>query len=449
VKLRPWMIDMSIWTVLCIAFLGLLWTVVQLTLPPTPAQVQARLATEARALCLAHPSTALLVTDMRDDVCGCMADRVTTSLGGLDQGDFDQCRQRVAQRMTSHPDLDSAFAANFAPACGRMEGQLTGRATDGTTPFCGCLQEETAAAPAAKAAYAFGGGEVPSGARDARVRTCSPMLVFGEGWKAGGEGFASMRLPPLLPFQQMVLRCFDAGLRVEVLDGTLPVRSAVTFMEESDPNPVLSSTTGVIGEHDAYTLTDKLSLRTEIEVWTEDSGYGVTLAGFREAAAHVLATCPENVPATPAVGGPQGLVDVWETADAGRYYIPASPISDWWGTLVCDWPPPYLTLQGPVVQRVIERFPDPTGARLATGVPVELMGDNVVLFSGETFCDHGADEGDTESCFLALDRRLLDTLFASGSLGARLGGETLEPVGFGGSAAIQSSRAMCYRSLED
>lgn len=208
---RTLWLDLGVWAALAGVFVTVLVVVAQLNRPPSYAELQARAEQSVMQDCRGWSATRSLHASMQENVCQCIATRARTSFNGIDDADFVSCRQRVAARMTAHPDIDREFAANFPPLCGTLEGRISGLSGDGSSQFCQCLQVSSSKIVATKAAYAFGGGEAESVEQNTRLQQCTGSMAFGEGWKVTAPGEATMHLPPYLTFPIVTLPC--AALR--------------------------------------------------------------------------------------------------------------------------------------------------------------------------------------------------------------------------------------------
>lgn len=446
--IRPLLVDLGVWAGLAVIFTAVLMAVGYANRPPTAADLMASAEQGVLESCRGWTGTRALHAGMQEDVCQCVASRARTKIyGGVDDGDFSICRQRVAGQMSQHPDLDRAFLANFPQLCGNLEGLMSGRPSDGSSAFCDCLAGQVQQSATIKASYAFGDGEPASSGRDERFRVCSQVLAYGKGWQVDDVGTASMEMPSFFPYREAALRCAEDGARFEVLSGGTTFRGPLEFQDDVETVFVSDSGEAVVAAPDSYALIDKLAARASIGMLAGNTNHEISLHGFAEAAAAVLRQCAEGQAEAPAVvTTAHAYDDPWVNFEPGYTVAQGSAERNWLGTLVCEGTGAYLTLQGELVESVIQRNPDPAGTFLAADVPVTLAGDQGTLFDDRVRCDWGANEGDTDSCFVLLDRDRLDRLYGSGFVAITLDGEALDPVAFGTSAALQASRQACYRT---
>lgn len=231
-----------------------------------------------------------------------------------------------------------------------------------------------------------------------------------------------------------------------MLSGGKPVKDTIDFYDDDGSNFGLGSGAGFVAAPAAYGLIEKLAERTYIGLQAGDSYWNVTLHGFNDASAAVVRTCPEPQVTEAPVTAAHDYPDVWESFEPGFTIARYDEGRNWLGSFVCEPTSTYLSLQGELVESVIARNPDPSGERMAVNVPVTLTGDAGKLFDDRVFCDWGANEGDTDSCFVVLDTDRLDSLYGTGFLAITLDGESLDPVAFGTSDTIQQGRQTCYRN---
>ena len=445
-RFRALFVDLAVWAGLACTFAVIVMLVGYLNQPPTAADFRANALQALAASCLGARATAALHPDMRQDVCQCTVSQADFPYVKLNDRDFGVCRQRAAARMESHPDLETAYAANFPALCGVLERGFSGTETDGNSEFCGCIDAQIGEDLTVKASYAFGTGEGNTDERDERVKACGRFLTFGEGWKSTGAASAGMRMPPFMPHHDLVLRCDPRGVVFEVRGGGRVIDGFLAFYDDDDSELPVKSGPGQVLPPFSYSLVEKLGTRDAIMMGAGDAVYRISLAGFAAAAAPVLTHCPDPALREVVAVAPSDAPDPWSTLDGGYIAVREDEGLNWWGSLICDSSPTYFTVQGEIVEEAMGRFPDTSGTFLAAGVPVTVTGDDGTLFEDHVSCDWGAKEGDSQSCFINLDEARLDQLFASGGVTFAVDGTALDRVAFAASPAVQSAQAACYRN---
>lgn len=441
-----WFIDVTVW-VGTVALLALIsFGVFQQMRPPTGEELVARERQRIADVCYAQPETRGFPAAMAKDYCGCVVDRAL-GFGGADADDLLACKQRAAGRMASDPNIKVTFAAAFPKACATIEEYYAGRRSEGETEFCQCMKTSVGDDTRRMALYAYAGSEPKSEARDKTYRACSGSIAYGSGWEFGYSPkgtTASMRLDAFPDARILRFNCDGGKLSFAALRFVdEETKENVWFQDETDEVIRASG-----DQADVVRLAEQLSFLDKqswnrIDLHVGDRRIAVTASGATNALSSLLRDCA--IPAAIARSeASSALPDRWEQITSSRAVLKAEGDSDAYLVLVCDEAPAYLAIS-PAIVPDLSQYADPEGNFDAVGVPLRIgaASGNIEL---AVPCAPG-EEGAELSCYVTLDRAIMDTLTKSAEITVTLDGASYPAVATAKSPAVNSVAPACLRAI--